>query len=384
MRIVHLAPSLNPAQGGPPAAAMGMATAQARMGHGVSIVSTFEPGIEAMIEERYSSFPNFKDVPIRLVPHGSRLSRVRGTEAQRELREAFAGAEFVHLHSVWEPIVRSAARAAGALRLPFAITPHGMLTTWALGRKSMKKRIALALGYQRMLENAKFIHMIGQAELDATRAQGFRARLEMVPLGIRADEFEPLPPAGSFRNSHPRIKGRPYVVFLSRLHPGKGLDLLAKAFASIAPRHRDLMLVVIGPDYGAQHELERIIADAGLTERVVLTGPLYGREKVAALCDAQLFCMPSEHEACSVAILESLICGVPVVISPQCDRPEVEQVGAGQIVAREVEPIARAIESIIIDPSLRQSMSRAARDLALSRFTWDRVTSEIVGLYQGH
>jgi glycosyltransferase involved in cell wall biosynthesis len=249
----------------------------------------------------------------------------------------------------------------------------------------MKKRIALALGYQRMLQQARFIHMIGQAELDATRAQGFRARLEMVPLGIRADEFEPLPPAGSFRSGHPRIKGRPYIVFLSRLHPGKGLDLLAKAFASIASRQRDLMLVVIGPDYGAQQELERIIADAGLIERLVLTGPLYGREKVAALCDAELFCMPSEHEACSVAILESLICGVPVVITPQCDRPEVEQVGhggAGRIVPRDADSIAQAIESIISDPALRQSMSQAARTLALSRFTWDRVTGELVRLYQ--
>jgi glycosyltransferase involved in cell wall biosynthesis len=166
------------------------------------------------------------------------------------------------------------------------------------------------------------------------------------------------------------------------LHPAKGLDLLVRAFVEIAPRHPDLLLVVVGPDYGAQRDLERVAADAQLSSRVLITGPLYGRDKIAALCDAQLFCMPSEHEACSVAILEALICGVPVVISRQCDRPEVEPCGAGRIVARNAAAIAAAIEQVIDNSAIRESMSQAARALALSRFTWDRVTSEIVAIYE--
>lgn len=356
----------------------------------MAVVSLDEPDVLRLAGERFGSLPNFTDLAFRLMARGGRLARIAGNEARDELAKALDMADIVHIHSVWEPLVRSAARCARDKGIPYGITPHGMLTAWALGQKRFKKRIAMVGGYRSMLNHAGFIHAIGLVEAEGTRQVGLRAPIYMIPLGIRAEEFTPYPPSGEFRDAHSSLRGRKYILFLSRLHPGKGLDVLASAFAMLAKTHPAIMLVIVGPDAGARESFDRQVSAAGIQDRVLLTGPLYGRAKAAALRDAECFCLPSEHEACSVAILEALMCGVPVVISPECDRPEVTETGAGIIVARDPRLLADALDSIVANPAVKARMGDAARNLARSRFTWDRVTSELDTMYrtaidrQGH
>ncbi|MCI0363819.1 MAG: glycosyltransferase [Phycisphaerales bacterium] len=382
MRIVHVTSSLNPAHGGPPAAIIGMATAQAGLGHQVRIVSPPTPDKLQQTNRRYEDFGNLSQLELRFVENPGAVDLLVGGRYRRIFEEAIGDADFVHIHGVWGPFLVVASRAVNRLSRPYCVTPHGMLTKWSLAHRRLKKSLGMLLGSRRMVQNARFIHTLGETEYDNTSQLGLRPAVRTISLGVHAHEFDPLPEGGSFYRQQPSLGQRPYVIFLSRLHPGKGLKILGEALSILAPQHSDLALVVVGPDSGAKAAFESQIAAAGLQDRVLMMGPLYGRSKIAALRDALCFCLPSEHEACSVAILESLICGVPVVISPECDRPEIEQFDAGRIVPRQPQAIAGAIEQMLTDRAMRERLSRNARELALSQFTWSRVAAALVAAYQ--
>ena len=247
-----------------------------------------------------------------------------------------------------------------------------MLDPWSLRQRAAKKRLALALGYRRMLDRAAALHLGNADERRLIAPLRLRAPGVVIPNGIFLEEVEPLPPSAAFRDRVPALARAPYVLFLSRLHYKKGLDHLAEAFALVAPRHPDVHLVVAGPDGGAEIDFRDRIGRHGLGPRVHLPGPLYGAGKLSAFAGASCFCLPSRQEGFSVAITEALACGVPAVISPACHFPEVGDAAAGIIAPLDPRAIADALSRILADPALAQSMSRAGRDLVRARFTWPR------------
>ena len=135
----------------------------------------------------------------------------------------------------------------------------------------------------------------------------------------------------------------PFVLFVGRLHEQKGVDLLLAAFEIVARRHPTVRLVIAGPDYG--------VTLPPLHPRVVRVGPVYGRDKPAALADATVFCLPSRHEGFSLAVLEALACGLPVVISTECHFPEVAAAGAGVVTPLDPASIADGLLRVLGDPA---------------------------------
>src|SRR5262249_20284038 len=157
--------------------------------------------------------------------------------------------------------------------------------------------------YRRMLNRARSLHLGNDDERRLTEPLGLHPKSFIIPNGIFLSEFDPLPSPGTFCEAHPELRGDPFILFLSRLHHKKGLDILADAFAIVAVKMPKVRLVVAGADDGAKHSFEQRIKALGLTRRVHLVGPLYGRQKLAALVDASSFCLPSRQEGFSIAIL---------------------------------------------------------------------------------
>jgi glycosyltransferase involved in cell wall biosynthesis len=172
------------------------------------------------------------------------------------------------------------------------------------------------------------------------------------------------------------------ILSLSRLHYKKGLDYLCDAFALVT--HRQAHLVVAGPDGGERGEFERRVAGAGLADRVHIVGPLYGRDKSAAMVDADCFCLPSRQEGFSMAILESLAGGLPAIISDACHFPEVAEAGAGFITPLKPSQIAAAIDTLLGDSPLRASMAAAAVALVRARYTWQAIAPQTISAYARH
>jgi glycosyltransferase involved in cell wall biosynthesis len=354
MRILHVISSLDPAIGGPPVVALNLAKAQAALGHDVQIAAEHVPPAQAK--------------SAIVIPRQG-LQAILGRPCA-EIVAAVGHADVCHLHGVWEPLLLQTAKAARQAGRPYVVTPHGMLDPWSLQQKKWKKRLALALGVRQLLNQAALIHVLNADEQRLLQPLGLTARCAIIPNGMFLEELDPPPNPAIFAAKH---GDKPYILFLSRLHYKKGLDVLVEAFSGIAQRYPDIDLVIAGPDDGVQATVEQQAREFGLLSRVRLVGPLYGPMKWSALAGATCFCLPSRQEGFSVAILEAMACRIPVVISDQCHFPEVAEVGAGIVTPVHAPAVSEALRQLLGDADQRRTMGAAGRALVEERFTWNRV-----------
>jgi glycosyltransferase involved in cell wall biosynthesis len=279
-------------------------------------------------------------------------------------------------------LLHRAAQEADRLDVPYCFRPSGMLNPWSLRQKLLKKKLALALAVRRTLNGAAFIHCLNADEAALIKPLGLAPESLVFPNGVFLEELQPLPAPGTFISRHPALRGRRFVLFLGRLNRVKGLDYLAGAWARCAGGLADLDLVVAGPEGGAGGGFRQRIADAGLNHRVHMVGPLYGPEKMAALVDAYCFCLPSRQEGFSVAIVEALACGVPVIMSEACRFPEAGAAGAADIVALDEAELADAITRLARDPNRAKTMSACGQELIRRNYTWPAIASRLLSAYE--
>ena len=386
MHILHLTPYYTPAYafGGVVRAVEGMTRALVRCGHQVTVLTT-----DALDQSsRY-------DVPLDETLDGVRVVRVpnlsvrlRGrynlstpNKMRQAALEILPRVDAVHCHefrTVENLLVTPAAKQRG---IPLVLSPHGTLRL-DTGRSRLKQ------WWDRILSPAlaqRFDHVIGltQAEIDDVQAlwpsfgrRRIPATFSVIPNGIDPEVYTNLTGGDSFREKY-RLGEGPVVLFLGRLHRRKGVDILARAFPQVAGD--DARLVIAGPDEGMLATLQTLI-DA----RVIITGYLDGADRLAALAAADIYALPAIGEGLSMAVLEALGAGLPVILSPECHLPEAEAVGAGLIVAPEVSALAEALRTLLDDPDGRKGMGVAARQLIHERFTWDGVAVQLEKGYMQH
>jgi glycosyltransferase involved in cell wall biosynthesis len=383
MRILHVLVTLDPAWGGPPRVVTRLAAAQAAIGHEVCIVSFGNDQTPGAVAEMTATIPQIDRVTLEYWPWPNRVESVLAREARRKFMSMLADFDVLHAHGVWEPLLRAATSAAQHHRKPYFIQPNGMLDVWCMQQKRLKKKLALAMGYRSMLNSAAGIFCGNDDERIAIEPLGLSSPPIVIPLNaVFTEEIAALPQRGSFSKRYPQLCGKPFVVFLGRLHIKKGLDFLADAFALFARGNATHHLVVIGHDEGAKADFEQRIAKAGVQDRVLLTGPLHGAAKWEAFADAAAFTLPSRQEGFSIAITEALACGLPVIISKDCHFPEVAQAGAGEVVELNAEAVAKAFANVVNDDAVRQRMASAARNLVATRFNCHTMAREVVSAYE--
>ena len=190
--------------------------------------------------------------------------------ARRDLRKLVSACDILHIHGLWEPVCKAAADVAREAGVPYVIAPHGMLDPWSLSQRRLKKQIALALGYRRMLNGAAFLHVLNADEARLVGPLKLRCPFEVIPNGVFVEEIDPLPDQGTFRKAHPELASGPYILFLSRLHYKKGLDYLIEAFAIVAAKLPDVRLIIAGPDDGEKANCMRDAKERGLLDRVFM------------------------------------------------------------------------------------------------------------------
>ncbi|HKJ21947.1 MAG TPA: glycosyltransferase [Gammaproteobacteria bacterium] len=383
MNVVHVINTLDPANGGLPAVVTRLAAAQARLGANTSIAAYAHPGTEEAVARSLTGIPDIDRV--RIINCGMRglAEGITGRRAFRSIRAMLSSRDIVHLHGVWDSILRAGARAAAERGGRYVVAPHGMLDPWSLRQKPWKKRVALYLHFRRLLNRALFIHVLNEDERELARPLGMTAPFEVIPNGVFAEELGAPGGGDSFASACPGLCGRPYILFLSRLHYKKGLDVLAGAFHYVTRRNADVQLVVAGPDGGARAGFEADIEARGIKHRVHMVGPLYGRDKLAVYRGAAVFCLPSRAEGFSMAVVEALGCGLPVVVSHGCHFPEIEREEAGRLVDLDPAQVGRALLDMVHRPDAARLAGERARRMVLSRYTWPGIAERTLAAYQG-
>jgi glycosyltransferase involved in cell wall biosynthesis len=254
-----------------------------------------------------------------------------------------------------------------------------MLERWALQHKRLKKAFYAALIEIRAVKSATCLRALSVDEVDDYRRLGLTNPIAIVPGTI-----DVLPCAGPdlFRSEHPQLDGKRIVLFLGRINPKKGLHLLLTAWAGMA-KPQDLHLVIAGPDSeDTRASLERMIDEFELRRSVTFTGMLAGERKASALASAGLFVLPSYSEGFSVAVLEALATGIPVVVTTSCHIPEVAIHHCGWVVKPDAGALQETLrEFLSLSGAEAREMGRNGRELVQRRFHSSVVGKQMAQVY---
>jgi glycosyltransferase involved in cell wall biosynthesis len=339
-----------------------MAVELARRGNHVTAVSPLFDGVHRFPAPAETSF---RDGRLKLV-HVPEARNTRfgasGHGLRRALEPLLPGADVLHLHaflSPWADLACTLARRAG---VPYVIQDHGKLTPSMVNNRRLAKTAYLKLRGLSLLRDAAFVVPSAPNLARAVERLDPRIRCEVCSNGFDPADFEGAP-------AEPPIEP-PYVLYLGWLDPRKNLDLLLRAFAALGRLSRTWRLALVGPDaYGQQSSLRPLIDELGIADRVVMPGMKKGREKLAWLRHAGLFVLPSAGEGLSAAMIEALACGLPCLLSPGCNFPEIEDFGAGEVVETSPERWAEAMGKWLGDAPARAEAGRNARRLFQERHT---------------
>jgi glycosyltransferase involved in cell wall biosynthesis len=395
LNILHLTPYYAPAYafGGVTRAVEGMARSLVARGHTVTVLTT-----DALSQhERYTGARDAVQDGVRVVRVPNRSVWLRGRLnlstplGMGKIAESLlAQADVLHVHEFRTAENLLVLPVAARHGVPIALSPHGTLTH-STGRGAFKWVWDRLLS-PRMAQRISAVIGLTVAEVAEAKAawQSFdiepaHTHFAVVPNGVDMHEFDdPLDATGgsSFRSLRAPFRQRfgiaedaPVCLFMGRLQARKGVDVLARAFRQAdVPGAR---LVIAGPDEGMMAHLQPMI-----DPRITLAGFLSGTDRLAALAAADVFCLPARGEGLSMASLEALAAGLPVILSPGCNLPEAAEAGAGMIVEPQIVPLAAALGELLSDPVRRARMGAAARRLAQERFTWGKVAAGQESVYQ--
>jgi poly(glycerol-phosphate) alpha-glucosyltransferase len=282
---------------------------------------------------------------------------------------------------MWFPATLAARKIAADLGKPVVSSVHGTLEAWELKNKSYKKRPYGLFLERPSLARSSCLRALSEKEAGEYRAFGLKNPIAVVPTGIgRFSRTDTAPLLARF----PQLRSKQVVLYLSRVHHKKGVLNLIQSWRSVASKHADSHLLVIGADFeGTTATAKHLISQYGLEKAVTFTGVVTPSEKQQALSLARYFCLPSYSEGLSAAVLEALSIGLPVIITPACNVDGVESGGAGYVVSNNPPELGEAIsEALSREGSTWDLMSNAAKVLALTKYDWSIIGTQMLSVYQ--
>lgn len=384
MHIVHLTPYYAPAYafGGVVRVVEGMAQALIERGHRVTVLTT-----DAHTQNTRTPAPtDEQNGNLRIIRVRNQSVWLRGKlnlstpfAMRQHAANVLADADVVHVHEFRTAENLLVTPQAHRQHVPLVLSPHGTLTPQT-GRSAFKSLWDTLISPP---VARRFDAVIGLTDHERTEAAhlwqtfGASSAFHVVPNGVRLSDFANLPNRITARDRFGLPHDRRVVLFMARLHPRKGADILTQAFQQANLTHSHLLIV--GPDEGLRPTLDTLAAN---DDRITLTGYLDGDARLAALAAADVFVLPAIGEGLPMAVLEAMACGLPVIISEDCHLPEVPTHSTGIEAPVSIEGVAQALHHIFADDLSRQHMGEAGRRLIESHFTWQSVAVQLEAIYE--
>lgn len=374
--ISHYIPAYR--YGGPLYVAHALGRAFVKSGHAVTVCTTSQ-------KDETTDLGVEVDVPIvidgvTVYYEPVRMFRYWGFSPSlwKRMSREIAAADLVIIHAHYQFANWAGAWLARKYRKPYVIFAHGSLHRSGVVHKSeLVKRAYLAIMEQRNMESALFVAFNAPEEMKSS-LYGYRGRV--VPNGIDSTQFDPMPERGFFRKQYPQTEGKRCLLFLGRLDiEQKGLDFLIPAFARLFAQHPDTHLVLAGPDEaGGAEAIGRLIDFHHVRGAVTMTGLISGPVKLAALQDVDYFVLPSRFEGMSIALLEALYVGLPLLVTDRVGLcGEIDTVGAGLVVQANTEAVYAGLCELL-RPEVSVPMRGRGTELVMRKYAWDAIAENLM------
>lgn len=389
MKILHVIPSVGPVRGGPSESVVAIAKAQNAL-----------PGMEAEIIATNDNGPNLLPVPLgELTDWGGAPIRFfqRFSPPLRPLWEFAFSASFsgwlwqhardydwIHVHAIFSYTCTYAMAVARHQGIPYIVRPNGMLCRWSLQQGARKKNAYLNLIERANLNGAAAIEFTAELERQEASALGLKAANFILPYGLEMPT--PVPDARHrLRQEFGLAADEPVILFMSRIHPKKGLELLIEALGRLLTTERFAFILAGSgtPDYEAQ--IQAAIATAGLAERTHWAGFVQGERKNMLLQGADIFALTSHSESFGLAVLEAIAAGTQAVTTaavPLASVVSAHQLGT--VVPLTPEAIAAGLQGSLHslqDTAAETARRHRARDLVAREYTWPQIAAKLVDRY---
>lgn len=295
------------------------------------------------------------------------------------IRQSVEDADIIHLMSHWSVLNAMVYVAAQRAGKPYVVCPAGALPMF--GRSRWLKRFYNLVVGNAIIRNASGWIAVTESELPQFEEYGVPAsRVTVIPNGVSGEDF-PAVDVAEFRSRH-GLPDAPVILFMGRLNPIKGPDLLLQAFLAARHAFPEHHLVFAGPDGGMLAELRETVERSGGGRFVHFLGYVSGADKSAAYHMADLLVVPSRLEAMSIVAIEAGICGVPVLLTDQCGFGEIRSIDARLEVPASASGIADGLTRLLGESRILKELAPAWSGFVGSKYSWTSLVPEYLRLYR--
>lgn len=385
MKVLHLIPSIAAVKGGPSIAVIEMVQSLRDKGIDAEIVTTNDNG-NTLLDVPLNILLEYEKVPVRFFARlSSSISAVSefafSTDLTVWLWKNLRHYDLLHVHAIFSYPSTMAMAIARRQQIPYILTPHGLLCEWSLQQRTQKKKLYLSLIERTNYKGSQAIHFTSQQEQKEVSLLGFGTPSFVLPLGLFLPSL--IPKAKDRLRQYLHLPtDEPVILFMSRLHEKKGLDYLIQALSKLIHHRFTFILAGSGSsEYEAQ--VESLLISTRLRDRTRLVGFVEGEFKNLLLQGSDLFALTSYSENFGVVILEAMVSGLPVLVTPGVAFSSVvQQEGIGFVVEQNIDSIASAIDNYLISPQNAKIIGDRARQFILENYTWDEIAKNLIKVYE--
>jgi glycosyltransferase involved in cell wall biosynthesis len=398
MKILYVVRGLNQSSG-TTHAIIPMAEEMARQGHEVWLYAVHKPAdaVEVLPDASLVKTRMFK---MSLPMDHPGFSAGFAMAMRRDARTF----DVIHIQAVRNFVTWWTMRCACNAGVPYIVAPQGSYDSWVLAQRSWMNRLWDRWLEIPLLNRAARIQCLTAREMEQVRNAGIKAPSVVIPNGVELQKDEGgnlKPERKNARKALGIAENAIVILFLGRIHPKKGLDILVRAFARVCdtisdsrrlalptsnqqPTTSNCLLLIAGSDGGSGYrdQIEERIRTAGISDKVKWLGEVRGEAKSQTLRAADIFVLPSHSEGLPVAVLEAMADGLPVVLSEACNLPEIAEWNAGRVTREDTSDVFVALRELLSDSALREVCGANARRLVASKFVWSTIAYDTVKYYK--
>lgn len=382
MKLLHVIPSIARVKGGPTQIILEQVKALCECGVDAEIVTTNDNGSTLLDVPLYQRI-EYEKVPVWFLPRFVLPTKefIFSSALTRWLCQHLHNYDIIHTHYLFSYAPTCAAAIARWQKIPYIVTPYGMLTDWALNYQRIKKQVYSPLE-RHNLNRATAIHCATTNESRDVQKFNVQAPTFVIPYGVHLPAHQP----EAREKLHRLYKipdETPVVLFLSRLHYKKRPDLLLHALQRIARQKYDFHLILAGsgePDY--LRYLTNLVSSLGLAERTSMPGFVMGKDKDLLLAGSDIFVLASFSENFGIAVAEAMSHGLPVIVTQGVQIAcEITAAQAGLVVEGEVNALHNAIAQLLTYPALRRQLGENGKHLVSRLYSWQAIGFNLKSIY---
>ncbi|QNJ08130.1 putative alpha-glycosyltransferase/ family 4 [Synechococcus sp. Minos11] len=368
--IFHVIPSITREDSGPSASVLGLCKS---LGH-----STYDIELLSLDIGTSSKHYNFsKKFPVTLglnkLGHSIQLRNYLKSRAKNK------AVQLIHNHGMWQMCAVYPGQISSNYGIPYVVSPRGAFSDWAFNHGSWLKPVFWKFLQQKSLAKVTCFHATAFHEYLDIRRLGFTQPVAIIPNGIDTSiDRQP---------SDKRLLNRKTLLFLSRIHPVKGLDVLLQAWSRLQNKFPDWTLKIVGSDvdyYGNSGYLttiKKLSAQLNLN-RLEFVGPLYGAEKFRAYSQSDIFVLPSYSENFGMSVAEALMSGLPCLVSNKTPWDWLNSQDAGLSCEPDVEAISSGLSKLMSKQTKElRAMGQRGREYLIKNYSVESVFRKTVMLY---